>query len=245
MGKPLKETAANPHSGHRSRVRSKVAQLGLEGMPEHEVLEYLLFHTIPRGDVNALAHALIDRFGSFAGVLDASSRDLCGVDGVGETTALFLSSLPSVFRLYRQSKQSRTRYRSLKDLEADLTEEVYLRVVDRRVETLVMACLSNSNTLLSVQTVSTGTVNAVNLPFREVVNIALSVGAVRILLAHNHPEGDAMPSRDDIRVTQELMDILKPLGIELLDHIIVGAQLPDGRKYLSMRESALIGLWNS
>ena len=75
------------HEGHRKRLRERAAQTGLEGFQPHEVLELLLSETIPRKDVNPLAHALIDRFGSFSGVLNAAREELLQVPGVIATAA--------------------------------------------------------------------------------------------------------------------------------------------------------------
>ena len=79
------------HTGHRKRVKTEFLTRGLEGWPEHRVLELLLFYALPQGDVNGLAHDLVDRFGSLAGVLDASPDQLCKVKGISEHTQPFSS----------------------------------------------------------------------------------------------------------------------------------------------------------
>ena len=89
------------HAGHRSRVKTEFLARGLEGWPDHRVLELLLFYAIPQGDVNALAHELIDRFGSLAGVLDASADELQKVPGVGEHTAVLLRLIPALGGRYQ------------------------------------------------------------------------------------------------------------------------------------------------
>lgn len=228
------------HSGHRERVREKVELSGLDGMPEHEVLEYILFHSIPRGDVNELAHALIEQFGSLAGVLDASPQKLQSVKGVGSATALLLSSLPSIFRIYRLSQLRRKRFYSLEELEQHLAQEVSIRLTDRKVETLMMACLTNSNTLISIHVVATGTIHSVNIPIRTVAEIAMSVNAAKIVLAHNHPYGIAVPSTQDVDTTRTVQNALLPIGIELLDHIVVGISENGDYDYVSMRNSAML-----
>ena len=90
----------NVHDGHRERVRDKIRKGGLPSFQQHEVLEYLLFPFIPRKDTNEIAHALIDKFSSFAGVLNASERDLKSVSGMTDNAALFLSKLPEIMKLY-------------------------------------------------------------------------------------------------------------------------------------------------
>ena len=88
------------HSGHRSRVKTEFLTRGLEGWSDHRVLELLLFYAIPQGDVNALSHALIERFGSLSGVLDASADELKKVPGVGEHSAVLLRLIPALAGRY-------------------------------------------------------------------------------------------------------------------------------------------------
>ncbi|MDR3085540.1 MAG: hypothetical protein LBU47_04405, partial [Christensenellaceae bacterium] len=94
----------NPHEGHRARLRDRAAHEGIQGFSSHEVLELLLFYSIPRSDTNELAHRLIDRFGSLSSVLDADFEDLRSVPGVGSSTALFLSHLRDVLALYMRDR---------------------------------------------------------------------------------------------------------------------------------------------
>ncbi len=100
----MAEKPKHLHSGHRQRVKDEFRARGLEGWPDHRVLELLLFYTIPQGDVNGLAHDLIDRFGSLAGVLDASEDELRKVPGVGEHTSLLLQLIPAVGARYREQR---------------------------------------------------------------------------------------------------------------------------------------------
>ena len=84
---------SSQHTGHRQRMRARVEQYGLGSLAPHEALEYVLYITNTRKDTNGLAHVLMDRFGDFAGVLDASEEDLLTVEGVGPSTARMLLSL--------------------------------------------------------------------------------------------------------------------------------------------------------
>ena len=87
---PAPSPARNPHAGHRSRMRSKALTYGLDHLDDHEVLEMLLYHAIPRGDTNETAHRLLERFGSFRGLLEAPPEELQAVPGVGESAAVLL-----------------------------------------------------------------------------------------------------------------------------------------------------------
>ena len=94
----------NPHKGHRQRVKNRVLREGVDSFEDHQILELLLFYCIPMKDTNELAHLLIDRFGSLAGVLDARPEDLCAVSGITENSGILLNLIPSLARRYHQEK---------------------------------------------------------------------------------------------------------------------------------------------
>ena len=97
------------HQGHRQRMRERVQNYGLDSLAEHEALEYVLYLTNAQKDTNGIAHDLIDRFGDFAAVLEASEEELCTVEGVGPATARMLHLLPQICRYYSRSRTSTTR----------------------------------------------------------------------------------------------------------------------------------------
>lgn len=109
MAEPNKPTAKKPggvHAGHRGRMRQRFLQSGLESFQDHEVLEFLLFYAVPRRDVNEMAHLLLDRFGTLAGVLNAPEAELRDVCGVGPRVAHFLNLVPQlIVQMARQSQR--------------------------------------------------------------------------------------------------------------------------------------------
>lgn len=100
----MAEAQKHHHTGHRQRLKTEFLARGLEGWPDHKVLELLLCYAIPQGDVNDLAHELVERFGCLAGVLDASVEELKKVPGVGEHTAVLLRMLPALLGRYQGSR---------------------------------------------------------------------------------------------------------------------------------------------
>lgn len=223
----------NIHAGHRKRVRETIAKQGIEGMPQHNVLEFLLFHTIPRQDVNVLSHQLIERFNSISGVLGAGYEELTAVKGVNEATALFLHVFPEICRFYLKDKggDGRKRFKNLGDLRDYVAE----RLMFRNDETLLLGCLNAKNELLDLRVVATGGPTGVNLPVRDIVEIILNIKATAVIIAHNHPGGLALPSSEDVESTRFLCQYLAPLEVKLLDHIIIA----DDCDYVSMRDSGL------
>lgn len=220
------------HEGHRKRLRERAAQTGLEGFQPHEVLELLLSETIPRKDVNPLAHALIDRFGSFSGVLNAAREELLQVPGVGERTADHLSMQVAFFRYYRHDRwRGRPRLNTRRD-----AGEYCTTLYDRQLtERMYLICLDVHKAVLASEILAIGTVDETPVYPRAVVECALRHHAHSAILVHNHPGGSLDPSQGDIRITALLEQALGVVGIELLDHIIVA-----GESYASMRTLGLV-----
>lgn len=227
---PKKPRADAPmHSDHRARMHARVAQYGLDSLAEHEALEYVLFFAIPRRDTNPLAHALIARFGSFAGVLEASEADLCSVPGIGPAAARFLHLLAETDRYYLLSR-GRAR-RRLADTAA-LTAYLVPLFQGARHERLLLLALDDRRRLLRTTWLSDGSAGGVEVSVRRIAAEAVSAGAAYAVLAHNHPDGAALPSREDLLSTAEIQRALALLEITLLDHIILA-----GDEWLSMRDS--------
>ncbi len=208
------------HSGHRSRIRDRIQKNGVESLQDHEVLEWLLFHTIPREDVNALAHRLIFKFGSFHGVLEASMEELLSVEGVGEITATFLSGLVGVDKRYHLSKEKQNlrKLRDLKDIVA------YLRVLfaTHPLESLHALFLDEDMHLIRHAEIAGGAFYQVNVDVRLLAKESLNTNAAFVVLAHNHPSEFLYPSAQDVNQTAEVASTLGRIQVKLLDHVIVG-----------------------
>lgn len=206
------------HDGHRQRVRERFRSEGLEHFQPHEVLELLLFYTRARGDTNAAAHALLDRFGSLHAVLEAAPDQLMTVPGIGEESAVLLSLMVPLFRRYQQSSASEKRViRTAKEAES-LVRSLFTGL---RQERLYAITLSVDGTVLGTRLIAEGTPTEVAAAPRLVVEDALNRNAHSVILCHNHPGGQALPSAEDRRTTAALNALLLGLNITLLDHWIV------------------------
>lgn len=205
------------HAGHRSRVKTEFLARGLEGWPDHRVLELLLFYAIPQGDVNDLAHALIDRFGSLAGVLDASADELKKVPGVGEHTAVLLRLIPAIGGRYVEDRGSMGRIVRTTDEAATVLRPCF---EGARNEMVYILCLDGKGKLLGVRKVSEGSIFASDINIRRIAEEAMGLRAAAIYLAHNHISNLAFPSAADWQATDVIRAALAPLGLELIDHII-------------------------
>lgn len=216
----------NPHENHRARLRETFRQAGIDGMPDHNLLEFLLFYSIPRKDTNELAHRLIASFGSLNKVFDATYEELLKIDGMGENSAMLISLIPALCRRYEEGI-SRGKLNLSEPEKA--AEYVIKKFYGSKVEEFYMLCLDGAGNLSNCCKVGSGSVNSVNVDKRNILEVAFRNNADGVVFAHNHPGGVVAPSREDICLTSELCSLLKNVGIRLLDHIIVS-----GGDYLSL-----------
>lgn len=207
------------HDGHRQRLRERFINQGLDHFTDVQVLELLLFYCIPRQDTNELAHRLLDRFGSFSQVLDADLEDLVSVKGIGENTAVFIKMLPAVGRYYGVD---RTRMEDMPLLTSDACGEYLLpRFLGRTNESVFLLCMDAKGKPISCKLIGEGGINSTGVPVRRIVEVALSAKATSVVLAHNHPSGIALPSREDVATTQKIAVALQAVDVVLADHLVI------------------------
>ena len=217
------------HREHRRRVKNRFLGEGMDHFDEVHALELLLFYAIPQGDVNPLAHRLLDHFGGLHQVLTAPPEQLMQVSGVGEHTAILLGLVKGISQKYLISHaDANTHLDTLEDCGAYLMD----RFVGKRDEVVMLLCLDAKRMPLCCRIVSEGSVNTAEVSVRKVVEAALAVNATSAVLAHNHPSGLALPSMEDILTTRRMAVALDAVGITLEDHIVVA-----GRDYVSLVRS--------
>ena len=209
---------ANPHKGHRERLKARFLATGLDSFTDVQALELLLFYAIPQKDTNPIAHALLDRFGSLSQVLDADVEELKKVPGISDHTASLLRLVTELARFYQVDSAQRTEV--LTSLDAC---GAYLvpRFFGRKVETVFLLCLDAKCKVLCCREIGEGSVNAASISVRKVVEAALSANATTVVLAHNHPSGVALPSADDVQTTRRIAAALSAVEVKLIDHIVV------------------------
>lgn len=214
------EEKENVHKMHRSRMRKKYAEMGLQAFAPHEVLEFLLFYSYRRVDTNEIAHRLLKKFGTISGVFDADLQSLMEVEGVGENAAIFLklqNDLQRYCMIERFSEEKNTRITP--DNIGTYASCLFYGHAD---EVFYMISLTADCELISADIVARGTVNSIAVYSREVVKKALETKATLVILAHNHPNGMLVPSEADIKTTKILSDALNFVNVKIIDHIIFG-----------------------
>lgn len=219
----------NYHKGHRSRLKGEFLARGLTGMPDHKVLELLLCYAIPQGDVNPLAHRLVDTFGSLSGVFNATYDQLIAVDGVGAHTACLIKLIPALGGRYQADRSSMG---DILDTTELLGEYLAPEFFGQRNEITVVLCLDAKCKVLLCQQLAEGSADATSICMRKILEVALACNASQVVLAHNHISNIAAPSKEDILMTKIVYDLLEQVEIYLRDHLIFAFD-----DFVSLRDS--------
>lgn len=220
MPAPLKPSAKPaPHAGHRDRLRERFREAGQAALADYELLELILFRSIPRADTKARAKDLLKRFGSLAEVLGAPEHLLREVQDIGEAAALDLKVIAAAAQ---RMARSDIKGRELLSSWERVLDYCRAAMAFEEREQFRILFLDKRNALIADEVQQTGTVDHTPVYPREVVRRALELSASAVVLVHNHPSGDTTPSRADIDMTRTIVEAAKPLGIAVHDHIIIG-----------------------
>ncbi|HEY0184107.1 MAG TPA: DNA repair protein RadC [Rhodopila sp.] len=218
--------------GHRMRMRRRLLKAGPESLADHEMLEMILFITMPRRDTKPIAWTLLNRFRTFGGVLGAPVAELMQVDGLGEGGAAALKLVQAA--ALRMKWQEIVAQPVLATWDR-LTEYLMAAMGHERTEQFRVLFLDGRNRLIADEVQGHGTINHAPAYPREVVRRCLDLHASAVILAHNHPSGEPIPSREDVALTGDIARAAAVMGIAVHDHIIVGKG-----KWLSLRAEKLL-----
>jgi len=211
--------AAPHYHGHRERLRARFMEAGAQALADYEMLELVLFRAVPRRDVKPLAKDLLLKFGSFAEVISAPPARLAEVDGLGEAAITELKIVQAAaHRLAKGQVKNRTA------LSSGTAVIDYVRTAQAfaEKEQFRILFLDKKNRVIADEVQQEGTVDHTPVYPREVVKRALELSATALILVHNHPSGDPTPSQADIEMTRQVAQVARTLGIQVLDHVIVG-----------------------
>ncbi len=218
------------HEGHRARLKARALKEGLDKFEPHNILELLLFFSIPRQDTNVIAHRLLDHFGSLSAVFDASFEELKEIKGVGENSAYLIKLIPELARAYIDDRHSAG---LILNTPQKVGDYLLNKFIGRNDEVVILLLMDNKCKVLKCTVVFEGSVNAAAISIRKITELALRNHASVAVVAHNHPNGIALPSKEDVETTKRLKEALQLVGVELVDHIIVA-----DNDYISMAQSA-------
>lgn len=218
------------HDGHRERVKKEFLQNGFDvNTPPHKIMEMLLFYSIPRKDTNELAHILLNRFGTISGILDAPTGELVKIPGISTNTAALIKLIIPIARIYLTETNSKSRRYLRADDVCDYLMNMYFGY---QKEVFSVTSFSGNGRMLGFDILASGNVNEVNVSTRKVLETVINRNAVCAIIAHNHPNGTAVPSEADIAVTKDIKNALEHINVKLLDHIVIS-----GDDYVSMCQS--------
>lgn len=223
------------HDGHRERMKTRYREHGLDNFNDINLLELLLYYAIPRKDTNELAHALMDHFGSLERIFEASIPELEAVPGIGENAAVLITLIPQTARRYMMSK-----VRDVSTITCSLEAGKYFvpRLMFEREEKALLLCLDSRKHVIVCVNLSSGVANGVDINVRKVVETAVRNRASSVILAHNHPDGVALPSKEDEYATKQIASALRAVGIPLDDHIIVA-----GEDFVSFSDCGMMSMY--
>ena len=210
-------------------MREKLRNGGGEALADHEILEMLLFYSIPRVNTNETAHRLLERFGGMSELMNAKRHELVTVPGIGEQSADLILLMSEYFR--RADIEFEKAPKLFKDLD-DVGRYVVKLLDGLSRERVIVLLLNNNYRLIATHQISEGSVNCSSVDIRQIMEYAILAKASHIVLAHNHPDPILIPSQEDESVSISLMHAASTLGLNLWEHILVS----DGQYLLILRE---------
>lgn len=206
------------HEGHRERMRRQMKTSGMDSLSDVQVLEVALYYAIARRDTNEIAHALLRRFGSLSGVLEAPRAELLKIDGFGESAADLLLLFIQMERRHLMDRAGRE---TILDTTYKCAQYLMPRFIGEQEEVVYLLCLDAKCKALDCSLIHRGAVNMTAISVRKIVKAALDHNATSVVVAHNHPSGLALPSREDRATTLALKAALDAVDVVLVDHVIV------------------------
>lgn len=222
--------------GHRERLRRRFEEENIDTIPDHIVLERMLQGMISRRDTCELARQLLLEFGGIPQIIDAPVSELCKIPGMGEAAASYIKLIPAFYRRYCIDKWDKPVIFSHVDTATEYLAKTFIGYDS---EVLIVMCMDSNSKLLACRPVLEGSINAIDISVRKVLQFALAFDATRVIIGHNHLHGDALPSLDDIAATRKIAIALSAAGIHLDDHIIVAQD-----DHISFAQSNIISALN-
>ena len=223
-------------AGHRGRLREKFLKSGLDGFHDYEVIELLLTLATPQKDCKQSAKAALERFKTLQGVFEASSRELCEVEGIGPKNQLGIKLIKAAADRYLGTK---LQHQDVVSNSRSLFQYLTLHMRDKDRECFEVVILDAKNRVISTETLFQGTLTASSVYPREVVRAALDHRAAALIFAHNHPSGDPEPSSEDTALTRELVFACRTMGITVHEHLVIG-----NGNYFSFADQGFIARMN-
>ncbi len=205
--------------GHRRRLIEKVFENGIETLLEHEFLELCLFSVYKRCDTNPLAHALLDKFGSLDNVCGATTEELMQVEGIGSAAAEYIKLIPHMAKGYMLHTTARKK--KIYETKESMCERCVALLKGYKNEAAYALCFDSKRHLLKEVKIGEGSPGTVTMDPRKIMDAIAHSSTTGVMICHNHPAGSMLPSPRDMTTTLAVKELLRNIGIELIDHIVV------------------------
>ena len=222
----------NLHDGHRQRLLELAAKAGIDNLSDFQIVELFLTYIFPRGDVNPLAHRLLDVYENFTQIVDADVNDLIRIKGINERAAKKISMFGELFYYYSSAKMGR---KFVVKCIGDVISVVEDHLRFRTTENMLLLAISAGNILTHKRRINLSSTTRVGIPVLELTNFLSTSKPTSLVVAHCHPYGKAYPSSEDWDAFKTIEELCRTCGINLLDSYIVGE---DG--VFSQRENKLV-----
>lgn len=206
------------HHGHRTRLKRRFIHSGGENFNDHEILELLLYYSIPRKNTNDVAHKLLNEFGNFENILNASIEEIAEVEGVGEYSAVLIKLVTALSQ--RKPFSNEATFKRLTTLEqATLCARQIFTACKKEV--MYAMLMDDAMNVRKMVRVCSGTDNEIRPLVRDLIEKAVKSCATTVIIFHNHPSASAVASQSDVGFTTLLYRELKIVGIDLIEHLII------------------------
>ncbi len=232
----MDNTVQHKSEGHRKRLRDKFLVSGLVGFHDYEVIEMLLSLATPRKDCKDSAKKVLKKYKTLQGVFEASTEELCTINGIGPVNAFGIRLVREAAERYLEKKIIGKK--TLNNSKA-LFDYLYHHLRDKSREHFKAIFLDAKNRIISTETLCKGTLTMSSVYPREVIRAAINHQSAALIFAHNHPSGDPNPSQEDLSITQKLIFACRIMGITVHEHLIIG-----DNKYYSFADQGLISTMN-
>lgn len=206
----------NENKGHRQRLKDRYLQNRFSSFSDHEVLELIYFYAIPRRDTKPMAKNLLNKFGTIQKVFEATPQELIDIGELSQNAAILFSIMMEAYKVYLSSKDIKIDLSSLDSVSRHLKKFF----INEKRECFYVVCLDGDKKLINTYLISEGSINETQIYTRNIFEETIKSNAINIILAHNHPSGQCMPSKQDIVATNEIIKSLALISVKVLDHII-------------------------
>lgn len=219
--KNLTAQEKDEYNKRKISYKQNFSKYKLDQMSDEQVIEFVLMLSLTGADAKVVAKNLFDRFASYVAILEASVEELLEVEGMNEQSACLINMIMPLYSVYHNSLEDKMKNKFKLETSKTIFEYLQPKFIDTSNERIIVVFLRDDNTLVESRIIGEGAFNGVELNKSKVIITALKLNCKNVILAHNHPHGKNKPSAQDDMMTRDLISALIPMGINLVEHIIV------------------------